>query len=397
MPPAGENAPMDMIEITDLHKRYQPTGPEAVAGISLAIRQGEVFGLLGPNGAGKTTTVGVVTTRVRPTAGHVTVDGIDVMKDPVAVRTRLAVVPQRSNLDRSLKAGENLTFHASYFGMPRGQRNKLAKELLETFGLTDRAKDDVMFYSGGMAQRLMIARALMHEPKVLTLDEPTTSLDPQSRLFLQDRIFELRSRGITIVLCTHDMAEADKLCDRIAIVDHGKVIALDTPQGLRSLLPGSQGLELAVRYADGLSDQLAALPGVSRIEPVADSGFGGGAPGGGWGGGGGGAGGPWGGGGGGGGGGRPGTGGRPGSGGSAPAAGAASAAPSAPIPAPDTAPKAGQPWRARIYTSPGPESAGLLARVVATATAAGAEVLDLHRVEGSLEDVFIHLTGRELR
>jgi ABC-2 type transport system ATP-binding protein len=321
----------------------------------------------------------------------------------VAVRTRLAVVPQRSNLDRSLKAGENLTFHASYFGMPRGQRNKLAKELLETFGLTDRAKDDVMFYSGGMAQRLMIARALMHEPKVLTLDEPTTSLDPQSRLFLQDRIFELRSRGITIVLCTHDMAEADKLCDRIAIVDHGKVIALDTPQGLRSLLPGSQGLELAVRYADGLSEQLAALPGVSRIEPVADSGpgGGGGAPGGGWGGGGG-AGGPWGGGGGGGGaggGGRPSPGGKPGS---APAAGAASlgaayAALSAPSPAPDTAPKAGQPWRVRIHTSPGPESAGLLARVVATATAAGAEVLDLHRVEGSLEDVFIHLTGRELR
>jgi len=388
----SENAPMDMIEITDLRKRYQPTGPEAVAGISLAIKQGEVFGLLGPNGAGKTTTVGVVTTRVRPTAGRVTVDGIDVMKDPVAVRTRLAVVPQRSNLDRSLKAGENLTFHASYFGMPRGQRNKLAKELLETFGLTDRARDDVMFYSGGMAQRLMIARALMHEPKVLTLDEPTTSLDPQSRLFLQDRIFELRSRGITIVLCTHDMAEADKLCDRIAIVDHGKVIALDTPQGLRSLLPGSQGLELAVRYADGFSDQIEALAGVSRIEPVADStpGGGGGAPGGGgWGGGGGGAGGGWSGGGGaGGGGGRP---------GSASTAGAATAAPSVPPTAPDTTPKVGQPWRVRIYTAPGPEAAGLLARVVATATAAGAEVLDLHRVEGSLEDVFIHLTGRELR
>jgi ABC-2 type transport system ATP-binding protein len=291
------------------------------------------------------------------------------VRDAVAVRTRLAIVPQRSNLDRSLRAAENLTFHASYFGMPRAQRERLASDLLSMFGLSERAGDDVMFYSGGMAQRLMIARALMHEPKVLILDEPTVGLDPQSRLFLQDRIAELRSRGITIVLCTHDMAEADKLCDRIAIVDHGRIIALDTPQGLRSLLPGSRGIELTVRSGDGLEARLAGLPGVARVErlePVArgnGAAFAGGAM--------------------------------------AALAGAmpggAGTAVSAAIAAPPSGDGA---WRARIYLDAGTDqttAAALMNRVLAAATEVGAEIVDLHRVEGSLEDVFIHLTGRELR
>ena len=387
-----------MIDIRDLHKQYVANGPEAVAGMTLDVGQGEVFGLLGPNGAGKTTTVGVVTTRVRPTSGQVLVDGIDVMQNPVAVRTRIAVVPQRSNLDRSLTPLENLTFHGAYFGMGLRERRKLAMELLDTFGLADRAKDNVMFYSGGMAQRVMIARALMHEPMVLILDEPTMGLDPQSRLFLQDRVLELRQRGITIVLCTHDMAEADKLCDRIAIVDHGKVIALDTPRGLRALLPGAQGIELAVKGGNGLADALAKLPGVSRVEPVAETapsgpagGMGGwpGAPGGG-------GGSPWAGGGG-----RPAAGTSSSSSKAGASAASTPAGPTAVTSAVRSAPTDGTSpdgtWRARIYASDDAGGDQLMGRVVAAATESGAEILDLRRMEGSLEDVFIHLTGRELR
>ena len=143
---------------------------------------------------------------------------------------RIAVVPQLPNLDRTLNAIENLTFHAAYFGVGRRERNERARELMAQLGLEGRERDQVNDYSGGMAQRLMIARALMHEPQVLILDEPTTGLDPQSRLFLWDQIVELQAKGTTIMLTTHDMVEADRLCQRIAIVDHGQIIALDTPR-----------------------------------------------------------------------------------------------------------------------------------------------------------------------
>ncbi|MGO9181345.1 MAG: ABC transporter ATP-binding protein [Candidatus Limnocylindrales bacterium] len=363
-----------MVQIEDLHKQYVRGAPEAVAGISLVIERGEVFGLLGPNGAGKTTTVGVVTTRVRPTSGRVLVDGIDVVGDPVAIRTRIAVVPQRANFDRSLTAIENLTFHAAYFGVAREERGNRARELLATFGLQGRENDDVMQYSGGMAQRLMIARALMHEPMLLVLDEPTTSLDPQGRLFLQDRIAELKQKGLTVLLCTHDMVEADRLCDRIAIVDHGGVIALDTPRGLRSLLPGSRGFELTLRGAPpDIADRLFALAGAGRIEtlpPPVGSGESG-ADSVGW---------PRGG---------------PSGGAGAGWSGTGSHA----VPAVADTPRmlaADRAWRGRIYAADSGE-AGLLPRVIAAAADGGAEIVDLHRVEGTLEDVFIHLTGRELR
>jgi ABC-2 type transport system ATP-binding protein len=313
-----------IIRVEGLRKRYGSSGPEAVAGIDFEIRRGEIFGLLGPNGAGKTTTIGTITTRVRPTAGRVLVDGIDVTEDPVAVKLRIAVVPQMSNLDRSLTAIENLTFHAAYFGARRRERRERARELLALLGLGGREDERVNNYSGGMAQRLMIARALMHEPHVLILDEPTTGLDPQSRLFLWDKMIELRDRGTTLMLTTHDMLEADRLCHRIAIVDHGKVIALDTPRGLRRLLPAEHGLELTL---EGGGDPAAAFAGVGeRVESKAGS--------------------------------------------------------------------DGQ-WTVRLYGGEG--NGDLAAGAVAAAGRSPAELVGLRRIEGTLEDVFVHLTGRDLR
>jgi ABC-2 type transport system ATP-binding protein len=199
------------IEVRNLVKRYAKAKTNAVDDVSFAVRRGEIFGLLGPNGAGKTTTIGILTTAILPTQGAASIMNVDVAYDPIGVKQRIAVVPQQSNLDRSLKVREILTFHAAYHGVPKKARELLADRLLDELGLGDRKNEKVNRYSGGMAQRLMIARALMHEPDVLFLDEPTNNLDPQSRLFLWERIREMNARGLTILLTTHDMEEADKL------------------------------------------------------------------------------------------------------------------------------------------------------------------------------------------
>ena len=238
------------IEVQQLVKRYSRGKVNAVDDISFSVRRGEIFGLLGPNGAGKTTTIGVLTTNIRPSSGQTMITGIDVTTHPMSIKQRIAVVPQQSNLDRSLRAREILTFHASYHGIPRAERNARADALLNELGLGERGKDKVARYSGGMAQRLMLARAMMHSPDVLFLDEPTNNLDPQSRLFLWDRIRSLHERGVTILLTTHDMYEADQLCERIAIMDHGKILVLDTAEELKKLIPGGIFLELRVHIPD---------------------------------------------------------------------------------------------------------------------------------------------------
>src|SRR5437588_4066631 len=206
------------IRVSQLVKRYKTSKTNAVDGVSFEVSKGEIFGLLGPNGAGKTTTIGVLTTAIVPTQGWASIMSFNVAADPISVKQRIAVVPQQSNLDRSLKVREILTFHASYHGMSSTERNARADTLLKELGLGDRAKEMVGRYSGGMAQRLMLARALMHSPDVLFLDEPTNSLDPQSRLFLWDRIRSLNAQGTTVLLTTHDMEEADHPCERIAIM-----------------------------------------------------------------------------------------------------------------------------------------------------------------------------------
>jgi ABC-2 type transport system ATP-binding protein len=263
------------VEVVDLVKRYSKSPVNAVDGISFAVAPGAVFGLLGPNGAGKTTTVGMLTTRVRLTGGRAMVGGVDVAAEPVRARSMLAVVPQRSNLDRSISIRRNLTFHAAYHGVPAADATARANELLEQFGLLERADVKPDLFSGGQAQRVMIARALMHEPRVLFLDEPTTGLDPAARLFVWDRLRELRDRGVTLMLTTHDMHEAAVLADRVGIMDHGKLLALDTPEALMRGLPGSSTLELSVRARNGdvsepLVDALGRLDGVERVEALHD-------------------------------------------------------------------------------------------------------------------------------
>jgi ABC-2 type transport system ATP-binding protein len=256
-----------VVETRNLVKCYRRSRVNAVDGISFTVSPGEIFGLLGPNGAGKTTTMGILTTRVRATAGEAYVGGVDVLRDPVRARAGLAVVPQQSSLDRSLTLRQNLTFHAAYHGLSRRERNHRADRLLDELGLADRAGEKVDRCSGGMAQRVMIARALMHDPKVLFLDEPTTGLDPQSRRSLWERIRDLRRAGRTVVLTTHDMDEAAELSDRVAIVDHGRLIALDTPAALIGGLNGRTVLDLAVVPGPGvpveqLIEDLRAVDGV---------------------------------------------------------------------------------------------------------------------------------------
>jgi ABC-2 type transport system ATP-binding protein len=249
--------------------------PQVVAldGVSLNVTPGEIFGLLGPNGAGKSTTAGILTTRARPTSGQAWIGEFDVWKDQVAVKQLIGVVAQRPNLDFSLTAREILLFHAAYFGIDSHERTRRAATLLERFKLTDRADQMVRGFSGGMMQRLSIARAMMHDPQVLFLDEPSTGLDPQTRLLLWEIVREYNQSGKTILLTTHNMEEADALCQRLAIIDHGKVIALGTPRELKASVPG--GYLLRLRFGAVSPDlliRLKALGGVTEARETENNG-----------------------------------------------------------------------------------------------------------------------------
>jgi len=316
-----------VIAVEELSKTYKPKARKgvevkALEGISFQVSRGEFFGLLGPNGAGKTTTIGILTTRVLPTGGTAQIEGTDVARQPVAVKRRIGVVPQVNNLDRSLTAKEILLFHAEYFGVSRQERETLAAELLKRFELTERADEKVNGFSGGMVQRLKIARALMHQPAILFLDEPTTGLDPQSRRAMWELLTELNQKGLTILLTTHYMEEADQLCGRIAIIDHGKLLTLDSPAQLKRSVPGGYLIELQVRdeISEPFVTALRPLPGVVDIKADRD--------------------------------------------------------------------------RVRIYAD---RAEGLLANAMRLAGEHHVMVTDAHVSEPSLENLFLHLTGRSLR
>ena len=259
-----------IIETVELTKVYAGTDFRAVDGLNLQVDAGEIFGLLGPNGAGKTTTAGMLTTRVVPTSGQASVGGVDVVAHPALAKQLIGVVSQTNTLDRQLNVWENLYFHGRLFGIGATESRRTADELLEKFQLSRWAKASVYALSGGMAQRLMVARSIFHRPAVLFMDEPTAGLDPQGRLALWDILRELNADGQTIMLTTHYMEEADQLCRRVAIMDHGKILALDTPSALKQ----SVGADTIVTVkANGDQDRLAEVlrrdvPGIARIRPT---------------------------------------------------------------------------------------------------------------------------------
>jgi ABC-2 type transport system ATP-binding protein len=251
-----------IVEVETLRKEFGDF--VAVDGISFSIGEGEVFGLLGPNGAGKTTTLHMMATLLRPTSGTARINGFDVNREPAQVRKSIGMVFQEPSSDDLLTGYENLKLHALLYGVPGGVRRMRIKEVLELVGLWDRKDELVKHYSGGMRRRLEIARGLLHSPKVLFLDEPTLGLDPQSREHIWKYIERLvAEKRISIIITTHYMDEADRLCDRIAIVDHGKVVVLDTPDSLKRTLGGD-----VVKLEAGSPnvDAVKALPFVKSVE-----------------------------------------------------------------------------------------------------------------------------------
>ncbi|MGE5126772.1 MAG: ABC transporter ATP-binding protein [Betaproteobacteria bacterium] len=324
---------MSILVVENLVKTYpgsRKTPPvEAVRGVSFSVERGELFGLLGPNGAGKSTTLGCISTLVRPTSGRILVDGVDVARDTREAKKRIAVVPQTRNLDRDLRVREVLTWHGRYFGLAAAEREARADRLLRELQVADKANARPTELSGGQQQRVMIARALMHDPKVVLLDEPTTGLDPQARRLLWETLRSLHERGTTFILTTHYMEEADRLCGRLAVVDHGRILTLDTPAALKRSLPGAQVLDLWVRAAQPIAPLLRSLPGVLNIEAVQDGGQG-----------------------------------------------------------------ADALERLRLFVDP---ADGLLDRVLHAVRDGGADLHHVNLAQPSLEDVYIHLTGRELR
>ena len=258
-----------IVEIRGLTKVFEEKQRVvAVDGIDLSVEQGEIFGLLGPNGAGKTTTISIATTRALPTRGEVRIGGVDVVAAPASARRNIGVVPQYNTLDRSLTVFENLYFHCKYFGFSGADAKARAQQLLSQFHLQERGGNFPSQLSGGMQQRVQIARAIAHRPAVLFLDEPSAGLDPQSRIAMWDAVKGLESEGITVLLTTHYMEEADDLCDRVAIMDHGKVLAQDTPDALKTSLGAQTIFELKLRQTEGVTHLIQTLQRLPNVESV---------------------------------------------------------------------------------------------------------------------------------
>lgn len=308
------------IEVKNIVKKFDDF--TAVDGISFTVDQGEIFGLLGPNGAGKSTLIRMLTTLIPPTSGSAHVDGIDVVENPNGVRKVIGVIPQALTSDLELSVYENLLIFAKLYGVPRDKRNALIADLLEQVELTKWANEQVKKLSGGMRRRVEIARGLVHHPRVLFLDEPTTGLDPVSRAAVWEMVRKMKEQyELTVLLTTHYMDEADSWCDRIAIVDHGHLMALDSPIRLKASIPGTNTIEASFGNAPAdWHQQLESLAGVERVT--------------------------------------------------------------------------GDAHVARIATDNGPETTTAL---MATAAEAGVRVLSLAVQSTTLDDVFVHYTGRDLR
>ncbi|WP_147564833.1 ABC transporter ATP-binding protein [Clostridium tyrobutyricum] len=259
----------NILEVKNLKRTFHMKNGhkiEAVKDISFNVERGEVFGFLGPNGAGKSTTISILTTQRTATAGEIILDGTSLIENPVKARRKIGVVAQHNNLDRGLTARENLIYHAKYFGIETKTANKKADEYLEKFGLADRQHDYVRSYSGGMAQRLKIARAMMHTPEILFLDEPTTGLDPSYRAILWEQMTALnKTAGTTIFLTTHYMEEPEQLCERIAIVNQGELKALGTSSELKAMIPSNNIVSMKLSNFNPSNVETAkTLPGVKK-------------------------------------------------------------------------------------------------------------------------------------
>ncbi len=258
---------MDMIEIEGLSRKFGKL--VAVDNISFQVPKGEIFGFLGPNGAGKTTTINILCTLLKPTGGRASVNGYDVLKERRKVQRSIGLVFQDTTLDDYLTADQNLRFHAYAYGVPRDIREKRMQELLELVELQDRRKSKISTYSGGMKRRLELARGLLHHPKLLFLDEPTLGLDPQTRRHIWEHVLALRQQeDLTIFLTTHYMDEAE-YCDRIAIIDHGQIVALDTPDNLKNSLGG----DVVTLQAEDTQEAVAELKERYDLSPEVDNGL----------------------------------------------------------------------------------------------------------------------------
>jgi ABC-2 type transport system ATP-binding protein len=256
---------MNAIDVRNIVKTFGDF--TAVKGISFAVEEGEIFGLLGPNGAGKSTLIRMMVTLLPPTSGTAVINGFDVVKQSDGVRQSIGVIPQAMTSDLELSVEENLIIFAKLYSVPRGKRERLITELLEAVELTQWRKAQVKNLSGGMRRRVEIARGLVHEPRIFFLDEPTTGLDPVSRVAVWEMLAKIkRERNLTILITTHYMDEADKLCDRIAIVDHGELKALDSPLRLKASIPGKNSLEVSFTNPPAdWQERVERLPGVESV------------------------------------------------------------------------------------------------------------------------------------